>query len=148
MDSPQPKPPEPDQLFSKPGAIEPAGPQMLGARNVDSVLFNIKDLDVSKPAAAKQEARVVPTTELEDPPGGSGLIDVSKLVPESADGKRHAPKITGSPPPGSIVAQIQQRPVPQQVVVRPTNKTQTYIMVAAILALLGVAILLTIKALS
>jgi hypothetical protein len=147
VDSPQPKPPDPDQLFSKPGAIEPAGPQMLGARNVDSVLFNIKDLDVTKPAAAKQEASAV-TQDLEDPPGGSGLIDVSKLVPESPDGKRHPPKITTAPAPGSIVAQIQQRPVPQQVVVRPTNKTQTYIMVAAILALLGVAILLAIKALN
>ena len=115
---------------------------MLGARNVDSVLFNIKDLDASAtPSAAAGEPR-----QFERDTGDSGLIDVKKLVPESPDGKRRPPTIPSVAPPGSLVAEVQSRTTGPQPVVAPQSKAQTYILVAAILALLGVAILLAIKA--
>ncbi len=143
MDSPPIRPPEPDQLFSKPGTIEPTGPSMLGARNVDSVLFNIKDLD----GATGSEAEARSAREFERDTGDSGLIDVSKLVPDAPDGKRRPPTIPSVAPPGSLVAEVQSRPTGQHSAVTPQSKAQTYILVTAILALLGVAILLAIKAL-
>lgn len=144
MDSPPIRPPEPDQLFSKPGAIEPTGPSMLGARNVDSVLFNIKDLD----AATGSEARAGGNREFERDTGDSGLIDVSKLVPELPEGQpKGASLIPSAAPPGSLVAEVQSRPTGSYAAVTPQSKMQTYILVAAILALLGVAILLAVKAL-
>jgi hypothetical protein len=147
VDSPTIRPPDPDQLFSKPGAAEPAGPTMLGARNVDSVLFNINDLDAAaaeEPAKAKAKAEPEPEAEPDQEPGHSGLIDVTKLVPEAPDGQRRP----SGPTPGSLLAEVQARATgPHAVVAPPPNKAQTYILVVAILALLGVAVLLAIKAL-
>lgn len=109
---------------------------MVGERHADSVLFNIKALaaDINKPAARKGGEPA------KDPKLDSGLIDVRSLA--GADVKPQ----TAAEAPRSLVAEMKARP-PELTVVRPQSKTQTYVLVVAILALLGVAIALAIKAL-
>jgi hypothetical protein len=92
--SPQPKP-EPD---------------MHGARNVDSVLFDVAQL--------QQAARDVGAQE---PGQGSGLVDVAKLVPSDDD--------AAVEPAAALVEEINARPEPPE----PTRSDPRGLLITTIL---------------
>ena len=140
-----PKPPDPDQIFSHPGQDAVAKDSMLGERNVDSVLFKVTDLPDAEPPPVEDSAKIdlePPPRKIEDAKMSSGLVDINAIL-EQGESSDEAPAAVGS-----LVAEmkLQAREPDAVPVAAPQSKTQTYVLVAGILALLAVAIMLAIKA--
>jgi hypothetical protein len=137
----EPKPPDPDQIFSKPGE-DTSKASMLGERNVDSVLFKVTDLPDVRPAPPEDSAplEIPPPRAIEDAKMSSGLVDINTILEEGGDDKDRVPV-------GSLVAEMkaQARELPAPTPA-PQSKAQTYVLVAGILALLAVVVMLAVKA--
>ena len=145
----EPKPPDPDQIFSHPGQDIASKDAMAGERNVDSVLFKVTDLaNVEAPPPEDDSAKIdleppAPPRKIEDAKMSSGLVDINAIL-KQGDSEGEAPA-----PVGSLVAEMKMQarePEPVPVAAPPQSKTQTYVLVAGILALLAVTVMLAIKA--
>jgi hypothetical protein len=128
-----------DELLFSP-MVNPTAPggDMLGERNPDSVLFDVKTLDGrDDPESSARAGKEAATAEEE----ASGLIDVKKVLAETTDAEPDSPVIerltTSSSPPSS-------EPVEQAT----PDRTRTMLLLFSVAILLVVGGLLATKILS
>jgi hypothetical protein len=125
-----------DVLFSPMANPTAPGGEMLGERNPDSVLFDIRKLDDDDEREASSARAGKGSTEEE----ASGLIDVKKVLAETS--AEAAPLAINplAPTPSSA----EPEPVPEPT----SDRVRTTLLLASIVTLLFVGALLAVKAMS
>jgi hypothetical protein len=126
-----------------------ANPKMLGERNPDSVLFNVRELhepsaeDAAPPAARagsksgspRVAAAVRPAPEEgERSPGSSGLIDVKTLIDEEEAANATPPtSLAASLVPPTAVPEASSEPISMEV---PSARMPMFMLLAGVAAII------------
>ena len=122
---------------------QPPPPGMLGERNKDSVLFDVKQLDVADDGTAAKSAQLDRIAKGgNNQPPGSGLIDVRTLA-SAGEGADAPPPVIE--PEAVLVAEIKAQPVPVPIE-PPASTFQRVLFALSFLAIIGVAVFLAIEA--